>query len=110
MDERFFSTLGLAMRAGKLLYGFDTVKGAVNDGKVFLLLTASDLSEKSVKEVRFLALRHGIPCLPLSRTQAELARSIGKLTGTLAVTDQGLSRSLLKAAGSPLMPGASSDC
>ena len=86
MNERFYSTLGLTMRAGKLSFGYDTVKSAVQEGKVFLLLTASDLSEKSGKEVRYLSEIRGI---------------IGKLTGILAVTDKGLAQSLLKAAGNP---------
>ena len=101
MNGRFYSTLGLTMRAGKLSFGYDTVKGAVQEGKVFLLLTASELSEKSGKEVRYLSERHDIPLLPLPKTQAEIRGIIGKLTGILAVTDKGLAQSLLKAAGTP---------
>ena len=40
MSDRFYSTLSLCMRAGKLTFGIDTVTEAVKDGKVFLLLTA----------------------------------------------------------------------
>ena len=105
MNDRFYSTLGLSMRAGKLSFGYDTVKAAVQEGKVFLLLTASDLSEKSGKEVRYLSEHYEIPLLPLPKTQAELRGIIGKLTGILAVTDKGLAQSLLKAAESRCRPG-----
>jgi len=98
MSERFYSTLSLCMRAKKLSFGFDTVKEAVKAGSVFLLLTASDLSEKTIKEVRFLAEKHEIPYLPLDKTQEEMRFVIGKFTGVLAVTDEGLVKSLLKAA------------
>ncbi len=77
MNERFYSTLGLTMRAGKLSFGYDTVKGAVQEGKVFLLLTASDLSEKSGKEVRYLSERHDIPLSPSRRPRRRSAGSSG---------------------------------
>ena len=32
MGERFYSTLGLCMRAGSMSFGFDTVKKAVKAG------------------------------------------------------------------------------
>lgn len=101
MSERFYSTLSLCMRAKKLTFGFDTVKETVKAGTVFLLLTASDLSEKTVKEVRFLADQHEIPYLPLDKTQQEMRVVIGKLTGVLAITDKGLAGSLIKAYSSP---------
>ena len=94
MGERFYSTLGLCMRAGRLSFGFDTVKEAVKAGKVCLLMTASDLSEKTSKEVAFPAYKYQIPYLALDRTQSQLRSTIGKLTGVLAVTDDGLARSL----------------
>ncbi len=101
MSDRFCSTLSLCMRAKKLAFGFDTVGEAVKSGQVFLLLTAADLSEKTAKEVRFLADRHAIRCLPLDKTQAEIRTVIGKLTGVLAITDEGLAGSLLKAYEAP---------
>lgn len=100
MGERFYSTLGLCMRAGRLAFGFDTVREAVRAGKVSLLMTASDLSEKTSKEVVFLADKYQIPYLALDRTQSQLRSTIGKLTGVLAVTDEGLARSLQLAAAS----------
>lgn len=101
MSERFYSTLSLCMRAKKLTFGFDTVKEAVKGGNVSLLLTASDLSEKTVKEVRFLAEQHEIRYLPLDKTQEEMRTVIGKFTGVLAITDEGLAGSLIKAYETP---------
>lgn len=101
MSEHFFSTLSLCMRAKKLAFGFDTVKEAVKAGSVSLLLTASDLSEKTVKEVRFLAQQHGVRYFPLDKTQEELRAVIGKLTGVLGITDEGLAGSLIRAYEAP---------
>ena len=100
MSDRFYSTLSLCRRAGKLTFGIHTVTEAVKDGKVFLLLTACDSSEKTVKEVRFLAEKHDIPFLPLDRTKQQLRATIGKLTGVLGITDAGLAASLIKAESS----------
>lgn len=92
--NRFDSTLSLCMRAKRLTYGFDTVKAAVECGEVFLLLTASDLSSKTVKEVRFLAEKRSIPWLPLPHTLEEMPKVIGRKTGVVGVTDQGFAAKL----------------
>lgn len=100
MNPHFLSTLGLAMRAGKLTFGFDTVKAAVQSGQVFLLMTAADLSPKTVKETRFLAEHHQIPWLPLPLAMEDLAAAIGKKTGVIAITEEGLAARLKEQAAS----------
>ena len=92
--NRFDSTLSLCMRAKRLAYGFDTVKAAAERGEVFLLLTARELSPKTVKEVRFLAEKLSVPWLPLPHTLEEMPRVIGRKTGVIGVTDQGFAAKL----------------
>ena len=94
MNERFASTLALCMRAKKLTFGLDTVRYAVQRSEVYLLLTASDLSAKSQKEVAFLAEKYHLPHLALTATMSDIAATIGKKTGVLAVTEQGLAKKL----------------
>ena len=62
MDKQL-GRLGLAKRAGRLAIGFDPALKAVKDGSAVLILLASDLSEKTLKEWRFAAERYaaGIP-------------------------------------------------
>ena len=76
--NRFLSTLSLCMRARRLAFGFETVKAAVKAGKVSLLLTASDLSEKSAKEAEFLSRSSGVPHLRLALSMEDIAHAIGK--------------------------------
>lgn len=95
MSNRFYATLSLSMRAKKLLYGFDTVKEGVQNGSVKLLLTASDLSAKTVKEVVFLAGKYNLPHLPLPKTMEEIAGVIGKKTGVIGIADQGFADKLM---------------
>ena len=92
--NRFDSTLSLCMRAKRLAYGFDTVKAAAERGEVFLLLTARELSPKTVKEVRFLDEKLSVPWLPLPHTLEEMPRVIGRKTGVIGVTDQGFAAKL----------------
>ena len=91
--DRFYSTLSLTMRARKLIYGFDTVKE--NIGEIYLLLTASDLSPKTTKEVIFLANKHSVPCLALNNTMEEIGNLIGKKTGILGIADNGFATKLI---------------
>lgn len=101
MNARFLSILGLCMRAGKLNFGFETVKTAVQNGTVHLLLTASDLSPKTAKEVAFLAEKYAVPLLPMDTAMEEMKLAMGKKTGVLAVTDEGLAKRLSELQGLP---------
>ena len=51
MNDRLLSLLGIARRAGKLTMGFDPVAEDVAKHKAKLVLTASDLSERTLKGV-----------------------------------------------------------
>ncbi len=95
MSDRFYATLSLSMRAKKLLYGFDTVKEGVQNGSVRLLLTASDLSQKTIKEAVYLAGKYRLPHLPLPNTMEEIAGMIGKKTGVIGIADQGFADKLM---------------
>ena len=90
--DRFYSTLSLTMRARKLIYGFDTVKE--NVGEIHLLLTASDLSPKTTKEVIFLAEKHSVSHLALEKTMQEIGNLIGKKTGIIGIADEGFAKKL----------------
>ncbi len=92
--NRFDSTLSLCMRAKRLTYGFETVKAAAEHKEVFLLLAAADLSQKTRKEVRFLAEKCSIPCLLLPHSMEQIAGIIGRKTGVVGVTDQGFAAKL----------------
>ena len=90
------STLGLCRRAGKLVYGFDAVDAELKKENTAVcgVLTASDLSEKSKKEVRFICAKKGTEVTELAETLDEIKSVIGKRTGIIAVLDQGLYKSI----------------
>ena len=95
--SKTLSTLGLCRRAGKLIYGFDAVAEAVKppDGKVSGVLVASDLSEKTKKEIRYECGKAEVPVTELPETLDDIKQVIGKRTGVLAVLDDGLYKSVV---------------
>ena len=96
--DNILATLGLCRRAGKLICGFDAVMGEVKDngGKVGGVLIASDLSEKTKKEVRFGCSKAGVGVTEIPETLDELKQATGKRTGVFAVLDDGLYGSIIK--------------
>lgn len=81
--------LGICIRAGKTVKGFDSAVESVKKGTAFCLLTASDASEKTVKEVNFFCGKYGISCFVTEMSKSDIGRLCGKETAVIAVTDKG---------------------
>ena len=91
------NTLGLCKKSGKLVTGFDAVveEMANEKSKIAGVLVASDISEKTLKELRFQSQRLGFsrPVIKIDATMDELERILRKRTGILAVLDEGFFKS-----------------
>lgn len=81
--------LTICMKAGKAVKGFDSAKEAADTGKAFCILTASDASEKTVKEVRFFSEKINIPVYVTELDKSEIGKLCGKDTAVIAVCDKG---------------------
>ncbi len=88
--------LGIARRAGKLITGFDAVAASAASGKAALLMIATDLSEKTEKELRYAARDKNIPLarLPLSKEETGAACGFQKPVGVLATEDRGFATAM----------------
>ncbi|MFR2154257.1 MAG: L7Ae/L30e/S12e/Gadd45 family ribosomal protein [[Eubacterium] siraeum] len=90
-----FSTLGLCRKSGRLIHGFDPVceelKPEIENCGVIL---ASDVSEKTQKEMRFFCDKYSALLSQCDCTMDEIKSVLGKRTGVLAVLDEGLYASL----------------
>lgn len=94
------STLGLILKSGNMVYGFDSVKEEIEkkNPKLAGVILASDLSAKSKKETEY-ARDKFLPRLELVTVawdMEQIGKVIGKKTGIIAVLDQGLWKSLLR--------------
>ncbi|MGI6255739.1 MAG: L7Ae/L30e/S12e/Gadd45 family ribosomal protein [Acutalibacter sp.] len=97
--DKLLSLLGLARRAGKVEPGFDAAVSAARSGKAHLLLAARDISEKTVKNLRYEGDRAGTVTVRLTCSMEELGRACGARAGVLAVTDKGFAKAIGGLAG-----------
>lgn len=88
--------ISICRKAGKLKSGMDIVKSACMSGEAKAVFAASDLSPKSLKELRFNAAKYSIPLYQLQMDMEQIAMAMGKRTGILAVTDGGFAKSMAK--------------
>ncbi|CAG7623910.1 YlxQ family RNA-binding protein [Paenibacillus allorhizosphaerae] len=96
MNKNFFSNLGLAMRAGKVITGEEMVIQSVRGGEAKLVIVAEDASENTLKKINDKCSYYGVPLL-LTGQREQLGDSIGKEARVaIAVTDAGFARMLMK--------------
>ena len=88
--------LTMCRKAGKLVMGMDMVKQACNEGSARAVFTASDISEKSLKEARFVCAKNEIPLYRLDMTMDDMWYGLGKKAGVIAMTDGGFAKSCAK--------------
>lgn len=87
MNDAFLTALGLARRAGKLCFGFDSVADAAN--AVAAVYCAGDLSEKTKKNLVF-ALGNRLTPVVLPYKMETIGNAIGaKPVGIIGITDAG---------------------
>lgn len=90
MTNKILTLLGFAAKAGKLSFGMDSSVEAVKKNKSKLIITAFDLSEKSLKEINFHAQKNNVRVVTLDDCNIEaLSHAVGKKCGILSVNDIG---------------------
>ncbi|MDE5770048.1 MAG: ribosomal L7Ae/L30e/S12e/Gadd45 family protein [Ruminococcus sp.] len=88
-SKKTANLLTICLKAGKTVKGFDSVCDALKNGSVFCVLTASDASEKTVKEISFVCGKHSVPLFRTELTKEEMGILCGKITAVIAVCDKG---------------------
>lgn len=88
--------MGLCIKAGKLIYGFDAVSAEIKAGTSNNVLLANDLSDKTIKEIMFLSEKYEIQTVMLPVSMEEIRNVINKRTGILTVTDDKLFKAIIK--------------
>ena len=91
------SLLGFAAKAGKLSYGTHASTFAIESGRAKMVVVACDISQKTVKEIKFKAAKQNIPVIMLSDTTTQtLSHTVGKTCGIITVNDQGFADAITK--------------
>lgn len=96
LQSKTANLLTICRKAGKLVMGFDSVKEELIKGRAECILTASDTSPKTLKEVEFLCTKRGREVYKTDLTIAEISHLIGKNAAVIAVCDKGFAKRFLE--------------
>ena len=94
--NKFLSTLGLCRRAGKIAPGYDAVCEEIKRGNVSGVFTASDISDKTRKEIDYICDKYSVPHIKADVTMDEIKQVLSVRTGITAILDKGFFDSLSK--------------
>ena len=100
-EEKLLSSLGLCVRAGRVVFGVPMTCDAMRFGgskKPVLVLEAADTSENTHKRLQDKCAYYGVKHIRLSLGGDSLAAATGKsfFLGAVAVTDAGMAGLLEK--------------
>lgn len=76
--ERLKGMLGLASKAGSLIFGTELVSDAVKRGKCDIVFTASDASANTLKRIRKYCTAYNAELVDTGLNKYELAQCVGK--------------------------------
>lgn len=90
--------IGLCKKAGRLLSGVPIVCDAVRDGRVHLVVYASEAAENSVKRVCDKAKTYETAAIAVEISPETLAKSIGKpgAVAAVGILDAGFAEAIRK--------------
>ncbi len=98
MTGRFYTFLGLAMKAGKIISGEETCERILKKGQVYLTIVANDASNNIKKKFYNLCSFRDVEYITCGE-KSNLGTAIGKeQRAVLCVTDKGFSEKLLQRA------------
>lgn len=87
-NKQILSMLSLAKKAGKLVFGFDAVCEELNKKQWNTVFVASDLSEKTKKEIQRECKKHFFMMIDLPLTMDDISVIIHKKAGVVCITNQ----------------------
>lgn len=95
-QNKVYSLLGFAAKAGKLVVGTDAVIECIQYKKAKLIIVASDASDKTKKNIQFICDKNGLKCY-IYGLKDEMSHAIGKVNKVvLAVKDKNIANGIKK--------------
>lgn len=94
INNRIYSLLGLAMKAGKVASGEFMTEKAVKSSMAYLVIVAEDASANTKKMFNDMCTFYHVP-IAVYGTKEGLGAALGKeLRASVAVTDEGFAKAL----------------
>ncbi len=94
MNDKILTLLGFASKSGNLSFGADAVKESVKKGKAKLVLVACDISQKSLKEISFVADKYGTGVISVVYSIETLSHATGHKGGIISVNESGFAETI----------------
>ncbi|MCM1505865.1 MAG: ribosomal L7Ae/L30e/S12e/Gadd45 family protein [Ruminococcus flavefaciens] len=95
-SKKTANLLTICIKAGKTVKGFDSACDTVKNGTAYCILTASDASEKTVKEMDFICRKYSVKLIKTELSKEDMGRLCGKVTAVIAVCDKGFADGFIK--------------
>ena len=90
LNNKILALLGFACKAGKLSFGMNEAKVALEKGKSKLIVVAYDVSAKSQKEIKFFSSNKDIKVITLESISIKtVSEAVGRKCGIISVNDSG---------------------
>lgn len=93
-NEKLSGFLGLARKAGKIVFGFDMTVEAMQKGTAKQVLLSNDCSERTARNIKRIAEETGTEILILPLSMDEIGYAVAKRAGVLSVCDSGFSKKI----------------
>lgn len=77
ISNKVYGLIGLAMRAGKIAFGADSVEDLIKKRKLKLVIVAKDSSERTRNNFEFICNKNNIPIIIFGNIE-NISKSIGK--------------------------------
>ncbi len=96
MNSKFDGMLGLAAKAGKIIFGSEMSAEAARHKKAYLVVLATDASDRTKKLIRNKTTSFDVPLAEYGNIE-HLAKILGKArVSCIAVSDEGFAKAMLK--------------
>lgn len=105
-SQKLTGIVSICRKAGKMEIGFAPMKEALPTGKVKGVVTASDISPKTLKEVQFYCQKYKVPVCPVPLGMEMLGSAIGRKAAVVAILDAGFFDRIRELCGEAQTAGA----
>jgi len=92
--DKALGLITICRKAGMLEMGMDSVKDACKNRTAKCVIVSTEISPKSLKEVKFFCSAGNIEIFSTDATMDEMWSALGKKVGILAVCDKGFKKKL----------------
>ncbi|MEI2988667.1 MAG: ribosomal L7Ae/L30e/S12e/Gadd45 family protein [Oscillospiraceae bacterium] len=91
-QQKTVNLLSICRKAGRLIIGFDAVKNAVTEGDVSCVLVSEDISQKTLKEIKYFCGNSNTDIIGIDMDSVDMHTLLGKKVVVAAVTDLGFGK------------------